>query len=166
MNLYAYVGNSPMVRSDALGLTWATNAGFLWDFLTGGGATRRSYGPTDLETLEMERSVAARKMRLAFVENGCQNTRFNYGTFEAYWDTAANPLTADWSSTAVQVGGFAGGTVVNNGNGTITITIANEAGTNSFFYHAVPNRRGTSGPMRTIYQTFQFTEAVPFGCRK
>ncbi|MCX6834053.1 MAG: hypothetical protein NTW07_02780, partial [candidate division Zixibacteria bacterium] len=48
----------------------------------------------------------------------------------------------------------------NNGNGTVTFTIPNEAGAQSFFYHLVPNRTCPTGPMRTIKQTFQWTEKI------
>jgi len=167
VNLYAYVTNNPVSRRDPLGLTWTTNARFLADFLTGGGATTRQYGPGDIETTEMQQSVAAQKMRDAFVGGGCKGVSgFTYPTGEAYGDTVANPLTADWSSTAAQVGGFAGASVANNGNGTIMITIPNQAGARSFFYHAVPNAPWTNGPLRTISQTFQWTEPAPLGCRK
>lgn len=167
VNLHAYVANSPVGRRDPLGLTWATNGRFLADFFTGGGATNRQYGPGDIETTEMQQSVAAQKMRAAFVGGGCKGvSRFAYGTAEAYWDTVASPVTADWSSTAAQVGGFADASVVHNGKGTITFTIPNQAGARSFFYHAVPNAPWTNGPLRTISQTFQWTEPAPSGCRK
>ena len=165
VNLYAYVANNPVSRRDPLGLTWTTNARFLADFFTGGGATTRQYGPGAIQTTELQQSVAAQKMRDAFVAGGCKGVSgFTYQTGEAYWDTIANPRTADWSSTAAQVGGFAGASVVNSGNGTITITIRNKAGAQSFFYHVAPNAPWTNGPLRTISQTFQWTEATPSGC--
>jgi hypothetical protein len=98
-------------------------------------------------------------------KTGCKSTnKGNYGTGEAYWDSTLNPLTADLSSTAAQVGGFAGASVINNGNGTATYTITNVAGTHSFFLHAVQNRTGSMGPMRNIIQTFQWTEPIPKEC--
>lgn len=114
----------------------------------------------------MEQSVAAQRLREAFVQGGCTDQRgLGYGTVAAYWDTVASPFTADWSSTATQVGGFAGASIVNNPNGRITITIPNEAGARSFFYHVAPNAPWTNGPLRTISQTFQWTEAMPSECR-
>jgi hypothetical protein len=71
-------------------------------------------------------------------------------------------------STAAQVGGFSGANVVNNQDGTITITIYNVAGTQSFFRYTlqnVPNNPlGPNGPMRNIYQKFEWTEPIPGGC--
>ena len=67
-------------------------------------------------------------MRDAFHNAGFKNVSgLNYGTLDAYVDTAANPLTADWGSIAFQVGGFAGGSVVNNGEGRSKILNRNAA---------------------------------------
>lgn len=87
-----------------------------------------------------------------------------YSTTQAAWDTVINPATADWSSTSAQVGGFAGASAINNGNGTVTFTIPNVAGTRSFFYHAVSDRTATTGMMSNINQRFQWTENI--GCNK
>jgi hypothetical protein len=54
----------------------------------------------------------------------------------------------------LQVGGFACESVINNGNGTATFTIPNDAGAYSFFYHLVPNRQGDTGPFRTYFAFF------------
>jgi hypothetical protein len=45
-------------------------------------------------------------------------------------------------------------TAVNNGNGTVTFTITNIAGLNSFGLHVLPNRTAASGPMTNVTQTF------------
>lgn len=161
VNLYAYVGNNPVNRFDPSGLTWSSNLSFLYDWASGGGSNNRFYGPNTVETQEMRNSPGASALRNDFNAGGGQN--FAYGTSQATFDTVLNPSTADWSSTAAQVGGFAGASAVNNGNGTVTFSITNVAGANSFFYHAVPNRSGTSGPMRNIKQTFQWTE--PMQCK-
>jgi hypothetical protein len=118
----------------------------------------------DVETRELSRSIGLEKMRQDFVQHGCRTRGFAYGTIEAYWDTVVNPFTLDWSSTATQVGGFAGATTVNNGNGTITVTIPNEAGAKSFFLHIPPNSPFSRGPLRTIKQRFEWTEYLPAGC--
>jgi uncharacterized protein RhaS with RHS repeats len=156
INLYAYVQNNPLMRVDPSGLTWATNASFLLDFLTGGGSNNRVYGPNTVETQEMQNSPGASVLRNAF--NAGQNNNIAYGTLQAAKDTLLNP--SYWSSTALQVGGFAGASVINNGNGTATFTINNVAGANSFFYHMVSDRAGTTGPLRNINQTFSWTENI------
>jgi RHS repeat-associated protein len=164
LNLYAYCGDSPINNIDPLGLTYESNNAFFWDWITGGGATSRSYGPNDVETQEMMSSPGAAKMR-ADAANGA--TKGNYDTIPAYVQTILDP-SADHGSTAVQVGGFVY-TIQNNADGTVTYTIKNDAGTHSFFLHAVPNMPDTipgtniPTPMRTIHQTFTWTEPGPGG---
>ncbi len=166
MNLYRYVGNNPVNRKDPLGLTWKSNWNFFWDWTLGQGSNSRFYGPNTVETQEMQNSIGIQNLRNEFRQGGCKSLgKGKYGTVEAYWDTTVNPLTADLSSTAAQVGGFASASVINN-NGTVTFTITNVAGTYSFFLHAVPNRTSNTGSMRSITQTFQWTEpANNCGCK-
>lgn len=130
----------------------------------GGAANDRVYGPNDIETQEMMHSPGGEKLRDAFYKNHCKTVRrINYGTFEAYWDTVANPFTADWSNTAAQVGGFGGAVGLNNGDGTVTFVIPNTAGTHSFFLHLVPDITSPTGPMHNIEQTFVWTETIDPG---
>lgn len=82
---------------------------------------------------------------------------FRHDTFEAFRETIADPFTRNLKSTAMQVGGYAGATITNNGNGTMTIRITNVAGANSFFYHLVPNLLGKTGPMHNVEQVFEWT---------
>jgi RHS repeat-associated protein len=171
VNFYSYVGNDPLNATDPVGLTALTNAEFLLGFLFGGpGSNDRVYKSTPfaqpiVQLEEMKASIAARKMRAAFVGGGCKDRRdFAYGTFEAAWDTILSPWTGDLSSTATQVGGFVNASIVNNRDGTITLTIKNEAGAKSFFYHLVGNAPWQSGPLSTIRQTFEWTEAAPSIC--
>jgi RHS repeat-associated protein len=167
INTYAYVGGNPISNSDPLGLTYVTNWNYFWSWIFGAGSNDRTYGPNDVETQEMEQSVAAQRMRDAFHKAGCRNVGGqNYDTFLAYWDTTANPWTADWGSTAFEVGGFAGGSVVNNGNGTATYSFPNVSGTHSFWFHLVPDRNSSTGMMRNITQHFSWTEPVSnCGCQ-
>jgi RHS repeat-associated protein len=168
INLYAYVRNNPLRFVDPRGLTWETNSEFFWDWVFGSGAAFRFYDPNSIQTTEMRTSEAAEMMRDLFNHNGCRDTlKINYGTLRAYWDTATNPSTADLSSTAFQVGGFAGASVVNNGNGTATFNVRNVAGAHSFFYHIVPDVPWDNGPMRNVTQSFTWTEPIPcLGHRK
>jgi RHS repeat-associated protein len=161
VNLYAYVANDPINLTDPSGLTWTSNWNYFWNWALGRGPRTRKYGPNDLETQELMNSRGVNQLRDTFNQDGCKSQRhLSYGTFEAYWDTVANPFTADWSNTAAEVGGFGGASIINNGNGTATFTIPNTSGTNSFFLHAVPNRQSPTGPMSNIYQTFQWTEPL------
>jgi RHS repeat-associated protein len=159
INLYAYVGNNPVNQIDPLGLTFSSNWNFFWSWVFGGGQQNRNYGPNSTETQEMENSPGGDKLRDAFYNNGCKNVNnFGYGTVQAAEDTLPHP--SQWSSTALQVGGFGGASAVDNGNGTVTFTIPNVAGTHSFFYHVVPDRTSPTGPGRNINQTFQWTEPI------
>ena len=100
-----------------------------------------------------------------FVQGGCRSGTFDYPSGRAWFDTLVNPVTADWFGTPAQVGGFGGAQITNNGDGTAHVQINNNAGSNSFVYHAVPNRTSSTGPMRTIHQQFNWTASTPLGCR-
>jgi len=169
-NFYGYVANNPVVLTDPSGLTWGSNWQYFWDWALGRGAKNRNYGPNDQETWEMMFSPGADKVRDAFYKSGCKGARgVSYGTAAAYWDTVANPITADWSNTAAEVGGFGGASAVNNGDDTMTITIPNTSGTYSFFLHLVPDRKSPTGPGSNIYQVFRWTEPIDnsrCGCQK
>jgi RHS repeat-associated protein len=168
INVYSYIGNAPVTKIDPLGLTCASNWKFFWSWAMGGGQQNRYYGPNTTETKEMENSPGGNKLRDAFYKNGCKNVNnFGYGTGEAAADTLLSPSETCW-----QVGGFGGATAIDNGNGTVTFTIPNVAGTHSFFYHIVPNvpnqiNLPLAGPIntpgRSIFQTFQWSERIDRG---
>ena len=68
-------------------------------------------------------------------------------------------------STAAQVGGFMG-SASPAGGCKASYTIRNEAGTNSFYYHALPNLPPWLPaycflPQHTVTQTFTWTEKSP-----
>lgn len=94
------------------------------------------------------KSNGAEVVRNLFYKKGCKDVaNVAYGTGHAFKDTALKP-----SGTPFQVGGFAGASATNNGNGTVTFNIPNVAGARSFFYHIVPDRSSPTGPMSNIYQ--------------
>lgn len=160
-NLYAYAGNDPVDFNDPFGLTPASNGNFLWNWLTGYLPDTMHYTGNDIETYEMANSPGVDRLRQYFYNKNCQNvTRYGYGTGSAAWDTVLNPYTADWSSTAAQVGGWGPASATNNGNGTVTYQIYNKAGTNSFFYHLVPDLTAPIGPMTNVQQIFTWTETI------
>jgi RHS repeat-associated protein len=163
-DFYSYVRNSPSNFFDPSGQTCTSNITYFGQWLVGAGQRDRFYGPGDPETKEMRDSIAAKKLRKRFRANGCRDVfGFAYGSGEAGWDTLLNPFTMDWCGTLAEVGGFAQASMVNNGDGTASITIPNVSGTHSFFYHLVSDRKGMSGPVRNINQIFRWTE--PIGCQ-
>jgi hypothetical protein len=154
------VRGNPIDRVDPTGQSASTNTIFLWDWLTGGGGTTPFYDSSSPQTQELQNSIGAQKLKRKFIDNKCKPVTFEYGSGEAWWDTLANPFTANVFDTAAQVGGFANATAVGSGD-TVTYTIPNVAGTHSLLYHAVPDRKGRTGPMRNVMQTFQWTEPCP-----
>jgi len=156
LNFYRYARGTPINLIDPSGLTAQTNWNFFKDWVLGNGPRIRNYGPNDTETQEMMNSNGAAVIRNLFYKKGCQSvTNVAYGTGHAFRDTVTSPF-----GTPFQVGGFAGASATNNGNGTVTFVIPNVAGTHSFFYHIVPDRSSPTGPMSNITQTFTWTEPI------
>jgi len=192
INLYAFVGNNGVNGWDYLGMNhpgqsnaagsnlgpidqaglWlgrkigqgANNFVFLVLYIMPHESVSVTYGPGTREVADMRVSPGAAVMRERFYANGAQTTPdIVYNSPQAWKETLLYPSTADWASTAAQVGGFAGGSVVNNEDGTATYTIPNLAGTKSFFYHLVPDIPKTwdyYGPFAPINQTFNWTEPI------
>jgi hypothetical protein len=138
---------------------WST-AGFLINFLTGTGPKRRYYGPADYRTESLMKSAGFQQNMQkiagacrAGITSGDLELGTGQGGLNLPYDVLNSPVGA-------QVGGYAGGTWSASGN-TVRITIPNEAGTRSFFYHAVPNSPFSVGPMRTINQQFDIRVANP-----
>lgn len=155
-NFYRYSWDDPVNFFDPSGLTPSTNWNFFWNWALGIGPRTRNYGPNDIETQEMMKANGAAVIRNLFYQKGCKNvTDVAYGTGHVFRDTVTSPF-----STPFQVGGFAGASATNNGNGTVTFVIPNVAGTHSFFYHIVPDRSSPTGPMSNITQTFTWTEPI------
>lgn len=133
------------------------NLTFLADFLTGTGQTNRVYDYPSKQLDDLINSAGGQGLRDAFFKGGCKNiANYTYGTSEAFLKSPP------WSSSAAgQVGGFAGASAINNGDGTVTFTIPNTAGRKSFMYHMMSDRPpGSTGPLRSIMQTFIWTEHI------
>jgi hypothetical protein len=135
------------------------NQQFLADWITGNHSARIVYTPDSIQVRDMAASPNVQRAISEFYAKGApkEGTKFNYGTFQAFWETIVDPRTANWKSTAMQVGGYDGATVTNNGDATMTIRIKNTAGANSFFYHLLPNQTREIGPMHSVKQIFEWT---------
>jgi len=158
--------NQPPNGWDTDGLTYRSNLEFLLRWLLGL-QPDMVYPIDSSQSREMQQSVGAAWLRDQFYNRGFPpEFEIPDTTFRAFNDTWLNPFTKDFSSTAFQVGGFRGNVTLNS-NGTITFCIPNTAGTQSFFYHLVPDMPWKHGPMRTVHQTFQWTEPFdPRRCRR
>lgn len=137
------------------------NQQFLADWITGNLPARIVYDPNSIQIRDMRESLNVKRAKDEFYAEGAPKLKkFCHPTSDAYWETMVNPFTANWKSTAMQVGGYAGATITNNGDGTMTIRIKNVAGINSFFYHLLPNLPSKTGPMHSVEQIFEWTEPI------
>jgi RHS repeat-associated protein len=155
VNFYAYVEASPISGVDPFGTTCSSNTKFLRDWLSGALPCQINHSSSSSETQEMMNSAGAQKMRQEFAKNKCQATSVVFNSGEAAVKTLPNPC-----NIGAQVGGFIG-QVAPIGKCQAQYTITNVAGTKSFFYHVAPDRKGCSGPMHNVTQTFKWTEASP-----
>jgi RHS repeat-associated protein len=143
------------------------NVEFLFDFVTGTGATERTYGPGSREVRDLQGSWAADAVRDAFVANGCMDVELGDSGFIKPFRETVLPPNTNLLTTQAQMGGYDRALVSKEGNGMIRITMYNEASLWSFAYHAWPKDLGvgpSKGPLRTIKQTFEWTESVPSAC--
>ncbi len=137
------------------------NQQFLANWLTGNAPASVTYGADSIQVRDMQMSHNVNQQRNKFQAQGAPPTaEFLHNTVDAYIDTLVNPRTANWHSTAMQVGGYRGATITNNNDGTATYNIRNVAGANSFFLHMAPNLPNTSGPMHNVEQIFRWTEPI------
>ena len=157
INHFVYADSNPITFIDPYGLTLKTNWEFFWDWVLEQGEEKREYGEGTVELEEMKSSPGAAKMRAAFKANMCESMKNqSFGTVEAYFKTIFTP-----NSSAFQVGGFLYD-AVNNGDGTVTYTIRNQASAYSLFLHIpfIPHKKrgGTLHLFGNIDQVFQWTE--------
>ncbi len=138
------------------------NQKLLADWLTDNLPTRIVYAPDSIQVRDMAESPNVKKEIDKFYAKGAplEGHKFGHDTIDAYWETIANPFISNWKSTAMQVGGYGGATITNNGDGTMTIRITNVAGAKSFFYHLLPNLPGKTGPMHNVEQVFEWTVPI------
>jgi RHS repeat-associated protein len=136
---------------------WADNASFLYDFLTGTGATDRYYGPNAPQTQNLMQSRAAQQMVALNRSQGCPAvTNFNRGVGQA----AAQAVTDFGNPTQIQLGAFHA--AITNYDGAATYTVMNTASMSSFLYHLTPeswNHNG--GPLGNVYQVFYWSTPSP-----
>jgi len=139
---------------------WSTG-GFLFNFVTGTGPRVRYYGPNDYRARDLMSSKGFQVVNQQ-IKQGCQAGKthgtLNLSTWQGYKDI---PYDIFHSPVGGEAGGYNG--TWSASGGTSEITIVNYAGAYSFFYHAVNDRTGTSGPFRTIKQTFVIKEPSPCG---
>jgi RHS repeat-associated protein len=146
---------SPTFDPTTLDKMYWQNWDFFQDFKNGTGVTNRTYDATSFETFQMAQSPGAAMLRYQFYSGGAQSiSAFNYSTGQAANDTLLDPL-----GVPMQVGGFGNASAINNSDGTVTFTIPNDASRQSFLYH-LPVQNRAAGPMRTIHQTFTWTETI------
>jgi hypothetical protein len=119
-------------------------------------------GRFDYRTRDLFSSKGLQQQVNQQIKQGCASGKTSNSLNLESMDAFKNiPYDLFHSPVGGQVGGYQGDWKVSDG--TAQITIVNYAGAYSFFYHAVDDRKGTSGPFRTIKQTFVIKEPSPCG---
>jgi len=176
-NLYGYVGNNPLDRSDSLGLTdykpidWARFFKGWWDNLDLFGQwvfekerDYHTYVARDPQTQDMMRSDAADQIRDEILSSNKLEGMGDWKTGQAGLGViAGDPFK---NPTAFQVGGFMYWWR-KNADGTATIKIYNQLNIHSFFYHGLglvklPRKPRGQWPhiMGNVDQFFEWTEPI------
>ena len=153
-------GTQPQTSGQFLRAYWST-AGFLFNFLTGTGPSIRYYGPNDYRTRDLMSSKGFQVVNQQ-IKQACKSGSTN-GPLDLSTPQGAKDIPYDvfHSPVGVQAGGYNG--TWSTSGGTTQVNIVNYAGAQSFFYHAASDRTGTSGPFRTIKQTFVIKEPSTCG---
>jgi RHS repeat-associated protein len=162
-----YAGYVPPTAAaeDTWGFALGGSLRFLYDFLTGSGATSRDYDMNSAEGRNLTRSAGFQRLE-GDIRNACAagqtSGQVGFGSF-----AAAKSIPTDIVNSPVggQVGGYGGGIWTGMGD-SVNVQFRNVAGANSFFYHAAPNRTGTSGPFRSINQNFNMNLPITCGASR
>ena len=139
----------------------ARNATFLGNWMAGTLPSTIVYDQNSPETMDMRSSPGAAQIRNDFIKTGeVTRPKLGYGTFQAAKETLPNP--SQWAGTALEVGGFDGASITNNGDATATFIVKNRAGAKSFLYHLLPDMPTSWGnvPMHNVEQKFIWTEPI------
>lgn len=139
------------------GLNGLYEAGmFYGDFMNGGGSSDRYYGPDDMQTRQIQRSMGVNEARES-ANRGGSKSRHKWPTGKAIGELLLGGFT---NGTALQTGAYTVRWSYDWKARTIDYTVTNDASMNSFLLHLGFSER-TEGPMRTIHQTWQWSEQMP-----
>jgi RHS repeat-associated protein len=141
------------------------SSAILYDFVTGAGPRERYYGASNQQAQEMMGTTSMRSVWRRFQLEGAVDEKFAYDTYVAWGETVLgrkDTPSFPYTTAPAQVGGYAGATIDNNGDGTATVTIKNDAGLHSFTNGVLWNWPKETGPYSTIHQTFQWTWPIDY----
>jgi RHS repeat-associated protein len=141
------------------------SSAILYDFVTGAGPRERYFGASNQQAQEMMGTTSMRSVWRRFQLEGAVDEKFAYDTYVAWGETVLgrkDTPSFPYTTAPAQVGGYAGATIDNNGDGTATVTIKNDAGLHSFTNGVLWNWPKETGPYSTIHQTFQWTWPIDY----